>query len=83
MSFTESLTRSLQARALDIIKAVQHFAVLKQVLHDARLDIETQFKILFTNASKCTEKYNISVSFPRRCSRQTARLSKITSCSFS
>ena len=27
MSFTESLTRSLQARALDIIKAVQHIAV--------------------------------------------------------
>ena len=73
MSFTESLTRSLQARALDIIKAVQHIVVLKQVLHDARLDIETQFKILFTNAVKCAEKYNISVSIPRRCSRQTAR----------
>ena len=66
MSFSETLTRSLQARALDIIKAVQHIVVLKQVLHDARLDIETQFKILFTNAVKCAEKYNISVSIPRK-----------------
>ena len=73
MSFTESLTRSLQARALDIIKAVQYIAVLKQVLGDASSDIETQFKILFTNAFKCGEKYDISVAIPRRCSRQTAR----------
>ena len=69
MSFTESLTRSLQARALDIIKAVQHFAVIKQVLGDAISDIETQFKVLFTNAFKCAEKYKIVVSIPRRCSK--------------
>ena len=73
MSFTESLTRSLQARAIDIIKAVQHIAVLKQVLGDARSDIDKQFKSLFTNTLKCAEKYNVSVSIPRRCSRQTAR----------
>lgn len=73
MSFTESLTRSLQARAIDIIKAVQHITVLKQVLSDARSDIDKQFKILFTNAFKFAEKYNVSVSIPRRCSRQTAR----------
>ena len=73
MSFTESLTRSLQARALDIIKAVQHVAVLKQVLGDARSDIETQFEVLFTNASKCAEKYNIVVCIPRRYSKQTSR----------
>ena len=30
MSFTESLTKSLQARELDIIKAVQHVSVLKR-----------------------------------------------------
>ena len=73
MSFTESLTRSLQAGELDIIKAVQHIAVLKQVLGDAHSDIETQFKILFTNAFKRAEKYDVSVTIPRRCSRQTAR----------
>jgi len=72
MSFTESLTRSLQARALDIIKAAQHIAMLKQVSQDARSDIETQFKMLFTNASRCAQKHNVLVSIHRRCSRQTA-----------
>ena len=46
---------------------------MKQVLRDACSDIEKQFKILLTNASKCAEKYNISVSIPKRCSRQSAR----------
>lgn len=73
MSFTENLTRSLQARAIDIIKAVQHIAVLKQVLQDARSGIETQFKTLFTNASRCAQNHNVLVSIPRRCSRQTTR----------
>jgi len=36
MSYTESLSRALQARALDIVQAVQHIGVLKQVLTDAR-----------------------------------------------
>ena len=34
-SYIESLTRALQARALDIVQAVQHIGVLKQVLTDA------------------------------------------------
>ena len=32
MSYTESLTRSLQARALDLLCAVKHVSILKQVL---------------------------------------------------
>ena len=31
MSYTESLTQALQARALDIVQAVHHIGVLKQV----------------------------------------------------
>ena len=34
MSFTESLTRSLLARALDLLCPVKHVSILKQVLSD-------------------------------------------------
>ena len=73
MSYTESLTRALQARALHIVQAVQHIGVLKQVLTDARSEVEQQFNCLFLNASKCASKHGILVSAPRRCARQTAR----------
>ena len=73
MSYTESLTRSLQAKALDLLQAVKHVSVLKQVLTDARTDVDRQFHSLFLNASKYAERYDISVSPPRRCQRQTAR----------
>ena len=46
----------------NIIKAVQHIVVLKQVLGDAHSDIDKQFKILFTNGMKCVEWYNVSLS---------------------
>jgi len=72
MSYTESLTRSLQARALDLLQAVKHISVLKQVLTDARADVDRQFNSLFLNASKCAQQYDITVKPPRRCQRQTA-----------
>ena len=73
LSYTESLTRSLQVRALDILRAVDHIATLKQVLTDARSGIDEQFHLIFTNASRCARKHNVDVTMPRRCSRQTAR----------
>ena len=73
MSFTESLTTLLQARALDILKAVQHIATLTQVLADAHSDVDSQFHTLFASASKCARKYDVAIGTPRRCSRQTAR----------
>ena len=45
MSYTESFTKSLQARALDIIQAVKHIGTVKQVLKDARSNIDTQFLV--------------------------------------
>ena len=52
MSYTESLTRSVQARALDLLCAVKHVSILKQVLSDVRLDVDRQFHSLFINASE-------------------------------
>ena len=52
MSYTESLTRSLQARALDLLCAVKHVSILKQVLSDVRSDVDRQFHSLFINASE-------------------------------
>ena len=43
MSYTESLTKSLQASALNIIQAVKHIGTVKQVLKGARSNIDTQF----------------------------------------
>lgn len=43
LSYTEGLTRSLRGRAVDILEAVNHIGVLKQVLTDARSDIDRQF----------------------------------------
>jgi len=40
MSYTESLTRALHTRALDIVQAVQHIDTLKQVLTNARSEVE-------------------------------------------
>ena len=73
MSYTESLTRSLQAIASDLLQAVKHVSVLKQVITDARADVDRQYHSLFLNASKCAEQYDVSVNPPRRCQRQTAR----------
>ena len=47
MLYIESLTRSLQARASDLLKAVKHVSVLKQVIIDARADVDRQFHSLF------------------------------------
>lgn len=60
MSYTESLTRSLQARALDLLQAVKHVSVLHHVLTCR------QFHSLFLNASECAQKYDIAVKPPRR-----------------
>ena len=73
MSYTESLTRSLQSRALDIIQAVQHIFTLKQVLSDACSNIDKQFHAIHLNAKRCAHKFGVTVVAPRRCSRQTAR----------
>ena len=35
MSYTESLTQALQAKAVDIVQAVEHISILKNVLSDA------------------------------------------------
>ena len=43
ISYTESLTRSLQARTLDLLQVVKHVSILKQVLIDACSDVEKQF----------------------------------------
>ena len=73
MSYTESLTRALQARALDLLQAVQHIGTLKQVLTDARSHIEIQFNTIFESASRRAREYDVPVNTPRRCSIQSAR----------
>ena len=73
LSYTENLTRSLQARALDILQAMDHIATLKQVLTDARSGIDEQFHLIFINASRCASKHSVAITMPRRCGRQTAR----------
>ena len=70
MSYTESLTRALQARALDLLQAVRHIDTLKQVLTDARSNIDANFHAIFESASRCALKYDVPVTTPRRCSLQ-------------
>jgi len=53
------------------------FDVLKQVLTDARSEVEQQFTELLIfnlNASKCASRHGVLVSAPRRRARQTAIL---------
>ena len=63
-------TRSLQSRALDIVQAVQHISTLKQVLSEACSGVE--FHVIYLNAKKCADKFNMALAAPRRCGRQTA-----------
>ena len=70
ISYTEGLTRLLQARAIDLIQAVQHVTTLKQVLTDARTDVENHFHIIFDQASRHAAEYDVQVKTPRRCSVQ-------------
>ena len=72
-SYTENLTRSLQARALDILRAVNHIATLKQALTDAHSGIDEQFHSIYNYAVRRAGKHGVVISMPRRCSRQTAR----------
>ena len=69
MSYTESVTRCQQARALDIVRAVKHIHTLKKVLAYVHSDIDLQFHILYENASRLTRKYDVEVK-TRICSRQ-------------
>jgi len=55
---------------MDILQAVNHIGVLKQVLSDARCNIDHQFHLIFENAS---DKHNVSITTPRICRRQTAQ----------
>ena len=64
MSFTHNLTTSLQAKAMDIMKATEHVATLRKVLTDVRSDINVQFHVLFNSASHLAEKYEVSVNTP-------------------
>ena len=73
LSFTEGLTRSLQGRAVDILKAVNHIGILKLVLTDARSDVDRQFHLIFESVSRFANKHNVSITTSRICSRQTAR----------
>lgn len=55
MSYTESLTRSLQKRALNLLQAVQHIATLKQLLADAHSNIDEQFHAVIESNKACKE----------------------------
>ena len=55
MSYTESLTRSLQARALGLLCAVKHVSILKQVLSDVQSNVDRQLHSLFINVSDCAK----------------------------
>lgn len=53
VSYTESLTRSLQANALRLLQAVQHIGTLKWVLRDARSNINSHFHATFESEPVC------------------------------
>ena len=73
MSYMEGLTRSLQARALDLLHAVQNISTLKQVLKDTCSHINTNFHCIFESASSCAQKYDVPLTIPRRCTIQSLR----------
>jgi len=73
LSYTEGLTRSLQGRAIDIIAAINHIDVLKQVLTDAQSDIDRQFHSLLESASRFANKHNVSITTPRLCQANSTR----------
>ena len=52
MSYTESLTWALQAKAIDIVQAVEHVSTLKNVLSDARSRINIQFLAIYERSSR-------------------------------
>lgn len=76
MAYTENLTRSLLARALDIMQAVKHIGTVKQVLKDARSNIDTQSLVIYEVASRCEQKYDVTVNILRRCSIQTTHANR-------
>ena len=73
MSYTESLTRAIQARAIDILQAVEHVGTLKKVLSDARSHKDIQFCAIYERASRHARDYNLAAQTPRRCARQARR----------
>ena len=73
MSYTESLTRALQAKAVDIVQAVEHVSTLKNVLSDARSHVDIQFHAMYERASRHAQIYNLAPQTPRRCARQAGR----------
>ena len=73
MSYTESLTRAIQARAIDILQAVEHVSTLKKVLSDAYSHIDIQFRAIHERASRHAQDYDLAVQTPRRCARQAGQ----------
>ena len=70
MSYTESLTLALQAKAVDIVQGVEHVSTLKNVFSDARSHIGT---IMYERVSRHAQIYSLAPQTPRRCVRQAGR----------
>ena len=52
MSYTESLTWALRAKAVDVVQAVEHISTLKNVLSDVRSHVDIQFHTMYERASR-------------------------------
>ena len=70
MSYTQNLTQALQAKAVDIIQAVEHVRTLKNVLSDAHSHVDIQFHAMYERASRQAQIYNLAPQSPQRCVRQ-------------
>ena len=73
MSYTESLTRALQAKAIDILQAVEHVSTLTKILADACSHVDIQFCPIYERTLRHAQNYNLAPQTPRRCVRQAGR----------
>ena len=65
LSYTTSITHSLQSESRDIMEAVAHIETLRDILQSVREDIYRHHRNWFTDVEKMCTEVGTKMSIPR------------------
>lgn len=73
MGYTKGLSRSLQGRSEDIVRAYSNISLVKATVADARTNVDDKYSQWFQEASALAASVDVLPSIPRRCVQQRNR----------
>ena len=73
LAFMKGLSRSLQERSLDVVRALESITLAHSSLEDCRTNVEQCNRQCFERSIKICEPLDREIKKPRTCGRQTMR----------